>query len=571
MTDQGEVNDGIDKVGAYAGIHDSVDDSYHLLSYLVSRSFGVADIGWFDVFARDHGDFVTGFERDVLTLDSDITVRRTDGDAREGIDIDRTKGGVDVDAPLVAHHLDLIQAVAVADVDTACQILVFLTHAVQRGESRKDGGIKAHSRRDGIGDETGADRGIGEGDVVTVGRHDLHRDVFPLQLRRGLTVQPFVRRQSVLREQTAHHVWTLHVVAVEVDKHLVADTRSEEGTATRCSHRRGHTDPWGRHRLVGLVDILLHPLFLFLPILDLHFQSLHLLVVVLLVGECLIIFFLFTGNDGVRLLSVVLLSGSLHIGLPLVDLLQLFLLGCDLGFDVLDLLGHEVPSVDFELHLFHLHICHRDSRIVLHGLYLSLLIGQRLVFRGTSGFQILDFLLLLLSLDFEVFQHLLTLYSAGIGIRLQLIQFSLQRDGTKQQSALLHLQRPLLLLNHLQPLLCLGQFGFQVFTQCLPGIGHTDTALILRVEIVGDEGCLRTCLANHGYRMYGRDELLLLIVVVILIRRDGKDDLRPAVGVGVGSLGIVLLVIALPEILRDLPDLDDHIVVVQTVDLDLLT
>ena len=91
---------------------------------------------------------------------------------------------------------------------------------------------------------------------MSVGRRDGHRDIFPLQLGRLLAVIALVGRQHVLREQASHHVRPLHIVAVEVHQHLIADARTVERTATRRGHRCGNAHPRRRHVINFLLDFL---------------------------------------------------------------------------------------------------------------------------------------------------------------------------------------------------------------------------------------------------------------------------------------------------------------------------
>ena len=95
--------------------------------------------------------------------------------------------------------------------------------------------------------------------MMSVGRRDGHRDIFPLHLGRLLAVIALVGRQHVLREQAAHHVRPLHIVAVEVHQHLIADARTIERTATRRGHRRGNAHPRRRHFINALLEGLESP------------------------------------------------------------------------------------------------------------------------------------------------------------------------------------------------------------------------------------------------------------------------------------------------------------------------
>ena len=95
----------------------------------------------------------------------------------------------------MGQHLNLIDTVAVADVDTAVEVLETLS---DRRVDTHQCAIHPQSRRDGIGDESQSSRGIGEGDMVAVGRYHRHRHVAPLALWTVSSFDELLRIQHVL-------------------------------------------------------------------------------------------------------------------------------------------------------------------------------------------------------------------------------------------------------------------------------------------------------------------------------------------------------------------------------------
>ena len=69
-------------------------------------------------------------------------------------------------------HLNLIEAIAVADMDTTRHILDVLSKLVES----YDGAIETDARRKGIGEEIATILRIGEGDMMAIRRHqsDIH-------------------------------------------------------------------------------------------------------------------------------------------------------------------------------------------------------------------------------------------------------------------------------------------------------------------------------------------------------------------------------------------------------------
>ena len=79
------------------------------LASLVGLSFGIAKARVvINIQPREDVHLVTSLQIDVLSLDGDIAVGGTDGDAREGIDGHRAERRIDFDGSLVALHVYLV-------------------------------------------------------------------------------------------------------------------------------------------------------------------------------------------------------------------------------------------------------------------------------------------------------------------------------------------------------------------------------------------------------------------------------------------------------------------------------
>ena len=106
----------------------------------------------------------------------------------------------------------------------------------------------------------------------------------------------------------------------------------------------------------------------------------------------------------------------------------------------------------------------------------------------------------------------------------------------------------------------------------LPGVDDAHAALIFLVVVVGHEGRLGICLADGRAWKYWWEWLLNRFPISILrfCHGDGEDFQRLLVVVAVGAVAAILLIVAIPLLVRDFPDLNDDEGLLQTADLDSL-
>ena len=141
-------------------------------------------------------------------------------------------------------ELDLIEAIAVANMDATSEVLGLRHVGYGICEKTREYGIEESGARIQVGNELHAVAWIGKGDVMTVGRHERHTETITLlYLRCQIAVQAFCRLQRVLGIEGAYDVWPLNIVVVEVHEHLVANARFVIEAATIGSHGRGDADP----------------------------------------------------------------------------------------------------------------------------------------------------------------------------------------------------------------------------------------------------------------------------------------------------------------------------------------
>ena len=79
-----------------------------------------------DIRTRLYRHLVAGTDVHVLTPDLNVSVRCINGYARKGIEVDLSQGRTDIDLTAIGRHGDLIEAVSVADVNAARQVLGLL-------------------------------------------------------------------------------------------------------------------------------------------------------------------------------------------------------------------------------------------------------------------------------------------------------------------------------------------------------------------------------------------------------------------------------------------------------------
>ena len=293
------------------------EDVSKSLTPLVLRAFRVTQARVVNIHSRADVDLIAGLQVDVLSPDGDIAVGGTDGDAREGIDFHRAERRLDLDGALMALHVNLVDAVTVADMDATCQVLSAWQLISERPSH--DSAQQSQSRRNQIGQEVGAAYGVGKGDMMAVRRNQRHGDIFSLQLHATLAIHLLVGGEVVLGENAAYDVWTLHIVVLKVHQHFVAYPGAEERAAAWRGHRRDDAHPRRGHGL----HVELNPLLQFLA---LSFRLFLLALGPAQVGCCfqvrlvlLIIDFLILTDDRIILLKI-----------PIVCLaiLRVVLLGC---------------------------------------------------------------------------------------------------------------------------------------------------------------------------------------------------------------------------------------------------
>ena len=75
-----------------------------------------------DVLTRSQRKVTASLNRHILTLDLHITVRCTDGNAREGIDLHITPRRLDADVTVIGTTLDAVEAVLVRQLNVSLQV-----------------------------------------------------------------------------------------------------------------------------------------------------------------------------------------------------------------------------------------------------------------------------------------------------------------------------------------------------------------------------------------------------------------------------------------------------------------
>ena len=79
-------------------------------------------------------------------------------------------------------------------------------------------GIEESSTRVQVGNELHAVARVGKGDMVAVGRHERHREVLTLlNLWCHIAVKALRRLQRILGIEGSYDVWTLNIVAVDIN------------------------------------------------------------------------------------------------------------------------------------------------------------------------------------------------------------------------------------------------------------------------------------------------------------------------------------------------------------------
>ena len=136
-------------------------------------------------------------------------------------------------------------------------------------------------------------------------------------------------------------------------------------------------------------------------------------------------------------------------------------------------------------------------------LFLLLLLFQL----GQFFFQVINHLLGFVILLLLVLQHFLALGFRGCEILLEFFHFFDEKCLLSQHLGAPSLRIVSLFLGFRQSVLSLFQLFLIGLAQCLPGIGHTHTALVFRIVVVGDKGCLRSGFPDDGHGVHRWDEL----------------------------------------------------------------
>ena len=123
----------------------------------------VTDAGRHDIVARGDRHLIARLDAHVLSHDSYVTIGCINGDAGESVDIHRAQRRLDVDVTVMGTHFNLIDAIAVTDMDTTRQLL-----GVGDAGEGQERSPELHTGVQTI-DELVAIFRVAEGDVVAVG------------------------------------------------------------------------------------------------------------------------------------------------------------------------------------------------------------------------------------------------------------------------------------------------------------------------------------------------------------------------------------------------------------------
>ena len=395
--------------------------------------------------------------------------------------------------------------------------------------------------------------------MVSVRRHELHRDVLLLHHGSSLSVQTFVWCEHVLGVEAAHHVRAFNVVVLEVHENFVADTWSEEGSSARCGHRRGYAHPGSGHLFHCLLDGFSQCVPVSFQLFLLGTGSFEVSLCFLVLLSNFVVVFLVFADDGVVLLRilvvstafllVVLLSGIYHVVdkgfLPALSILQLLYLGIlflYFGFEILNLGLIVLILRILLLQFFGLIVQGKPFSFEL----LRAIVGCRLIF----------------------FNNLLPLFGRGIDVAYQVLHIFIIFGLKLHQLLLVLLESFQIVIDLLELLLCFFQLVFQCAITCLPGEGYSHSSLILRVLIGCDESRLRAYLACYGHRLHRRIEGL---GVALLICRNGINLQRALAIERIVGHGVVLVIVAAPCLFGVLLYLNDDISAVDAVDVNHLS